>query len=298
MKVNIFDPKNSFSQILRQTEDSNGRFGELLFYTDNTDAEWQIISTHIRNIDEIKNKKLIYIHQEPEGKYLPSEEIIRNCLAIISYYPMHYPDKKVYFSPPLLQWTYGLPCKYIQGQGHIYSKENCLSLQQIFNHKMPKKTKLCSMISSTKYFLPGHKKRLSFLKILLNHFHKKIDFFGFGLNPILDKKDAIDPYYFSISIENDCFDNWWTEKISDVFLGYSKPIYYGCKNINNYFNEDSLKVIDINDIDKSIYLIEECLKNPSSIDSLKLQEARNNVIHKYNMFKLLHDVIIKINKKL
>ena len=53
----------------------------------------------------------------------------------------------------------------------------------------------------------------------MDHFKDKIDFFGFGIKDLKNKKDAIDPYLFSIAIENSKHDNYWTEKIADVFLG-------------------------------------------------------------------------------
>ena len=74
---------------------------------------------------------------------------------------------------------------------------------------------------------------------------------GFGFNPITNKKNAIDPYLYSIAIENSSYRHYWTEKISDVFLGYSAPIYYGCKNLDEYsletvkmFYEDAKKASD------------------------------------------------------
>ena len=79
------------------------------------------------------------------------------------------------------------------------------------------------MIVSSKAFLPGHK-RIKLLEKLVNHFKTKIDFYGFGFNPILNKKNAIDPYIFSIGIENSSLSNYWTEKnfryISRIYLSY------------------------------------------------------------------------------
>ena len=69
----------------------------------------------------------------------------------------------------------------------------------------------------------------------MDHFKDKIDFFGFGIKDLKNKKDAIDPYLFSIAIENSKHDNYWTEKIADVFLGNTMPIYYGCNNIYDFF---------------------------------------------------------------
>ena len=59
----------------------------------------------------------------------------------------------------------------------------------------------------------GHKKRLLFVNELQKTFKDQIDFFGFGFNPIDNKKDAIDPYHYSIALENSNMNNWFTEKL-------------------------------------------------------------------------------------
>jgi hypothetical protein len=41
---------------------------------------------------------------------------------------------------------------------------------------------------------------------------------------------------FHIAIENTSINNYFTEKIVDCFQTRTVPIYYGCKNINDYFN--------------------------------------------------------------
>ena len=66
---------------------------------------------------------------------------------------------------------------------------------------MYQENKKCSIIVSTKSFIKGHKDRLLFAADI-KKFNDKIDFFGFGFNPIKNKRDAIDPYFFSIAIEN------------------------------------------------------------------------------------------------
>ena len=53
-----------------------------------------------------------------------------------------------------------------------------------------------------KIFVQGHKDRLNFTADIMDHFKNKIDYYGFGIKELKNKRDAIDPYLFSIAIEN------------------------------------------------------------------------------------------------
>ena len=125
----------------------------------------------------------------------------------------------------------------------------------------------------------------------MDHFKNRIDYFGFGINPIKNKKDAIDSYIYSIALENSSYDNYWTEKIADVFLGFSLPIYYGCKNIDKFFEKESFLNIDINNLDESIFKIENALDDPNNVDMNSIIISRNKVLENYNLFKLVSDTI-------
>jgi hypothetical protein len=41
---------------------------------------------------------------------------------------------------------------------------------------------------------------------------------------------------FGVAIENVSHRGWFTEKILDCFLLKTIPIYWGCSNIEDYFN--------------------------------------------------------------
>ncbi len=98
--------------------------------------------------------------------------------------------------------------------------------------KIKPKTKIVSAIASGKSWLPGHKLRLGFLQNL----PKNVDMFGRNTNPISTKEEGLDDYMFSIAIENDIYDDYFTEKILDCFATGTVPIYYGTKAISKYFN--------------------------------------------------------------
>jgi len=105
--------------------------------------------------------------------------------------------------------------------------------------KMYKKTKLVSFISSLKGISPGHKFRLSCLEHIQKNCNN-IDFYGRGINPIDSKLEGLKDYKFSVAIENGPFDNYFSEKILDCMLAGTIPIYYGCPNIEEFFNMDGI----------------------------------------------------------
>ncbi len=289
MNVNYFNQDPNFPPILRQTFGKQGKFGDLQFSTNDLNAEWQLVGSHTKSIEGIKDKKIIYLAQEPPEYIKPNKEILEKCLASISCKNIE--GIKTFILPPVLQWTYGQSITLLEGKGHQFDHSNYLTLEDLITMYPPKKEKLCSMILSNKDFLPGHKKRIQFAGKVQEHFQDKVDVFGFGHNPILDKRDAIDPYVFSIAIENCFLDNYFSEKLTDVFIGNTMPIYHGCPNITEYFDEESFIRLDIDNIDKSISIIENAFNNLEIVNVRKIFDSRLRVLIEYNMFKFLHDVI-------
>ena len=102
------------------------------------------------------------------------------------------------------------------------------------------KTKLVSMISSNKSMIPGHRKRLEFV----NKFKDKVHLYGRGFNDIVRKEDGLLDYMFSIAVENAVYDTYFTEKLTDCFATGTIPIFYGCKGVTEYFNEDGIIFLD------------------------------------------------------
>jgi hypothetical protein len=120
--------------------------------------------------------------------------------------------------------------------GHPPYKSDLIDTYEIpeGTYQIYPKDKLVSAIVSSKAFLPGHVKRLEFIKAI----QTKIDLFGRGMGKeIPSKVDALRDYMFSVAIENvSCDDNYFSEKIMDCFLTGTVPIYHGCTNIGEFFD--------------------------------------------------------------
>jgi hypothetical protein len=85
--------------------------------------------------------------------------------------------------------------------------------------------------------------------------------------------DALLDYRFSIAIENlSCDDNYFTEKLTDCFLTGTIPIYHGCLNIGEFFDERGILTFNTQEELKSILdsLNEEKYNN-------MLEYAQNNL---------------------
>jgi len=120
--------------------------------------------------------------------------------------------------------------------------------------KIHDKTKAISFITSNKSYTVGHKKRLHYL----NKFRSHVDLYGRGFFEIEEKEYGLNDYMFSICIEND-FDNlFFTEKILDCFATGTIPIYLGAKDIGKYFATDGIIFLDENTdvtlLNKNLYL--------------------------------------------
>lgn len=162
-----------------------------------------------------------------------------------------------------------------------------------WDDRIIQKTKSVSAVSSNKQMLPGHVKRLDIIKAIMN----KVDLFGRGIREIDSKLEALGDYRFSVAIENDKQDNYFTEKITDCFRTGVIPIYYGCPNIGDFFDING--IITFNSIEE----LKEILNNLSTekynskIDAIKynFNKCKNYPSNNDSLFTLYYNDLI--NKK-
>ena len=119
--------------------------------------------------------------------------------------------------------------KFVPGQGSWIKQPNIRA-----------KNKLVSMVSSNKQMCAGHNKRLA----LVEKFRDQVDLYGKGFKFVENKEEALDDYMFSIAIENDQYETYFTEKLLDCFCTGTIPIYLGAPDIGNYFDMNGVIVLD------------------------------------------------------
>jgi hypothetical protein len=162
-------------------------------------------------------KTIVWLHESPA--------IVKNIIDEIDNNPDQFKDTIVYTCvESLLKYSF---VRYIHPSNSTW----------ISNPKyMPTKTKLVSMISSNKNFTHGHSLRHS----VIQNLPYCVDLYGRGFKEISNKSEGLEQYCFSIAIENDDTDCYFSEKLLDCFLTCTIPIYWGAKKVSTIFNNDGI----------------------------------------------------------
>jgi hypothetical protein len=157
-----------------------------------------------------------------------------------------------------------------------------------------KKTKLISMVASDKGFLPGHRLRHGVIRELLNS-DLNIDIYGRNIQymyndprvkgTIENKKDAMIPYQYTISIEN-VYD-FISEKLYDPIIFDCIPFYWGDMNkVSSYKNS----VISLPHNPKEIVnLIKQIIQYNNSNEIInEVKRFKNDILnHQFNLAEFI-----------
>ena len=284
IKITIGYPNQN---LLRQTPGSSGIWQDCEFFVNSEIGEcdaWVVLQS---------SKGLL----QAESTECPKENLI-----LITREP---PDMMTWNYKYIQQFSTVITCHQNIKHQHVILEQHGqtwhlkeLNFDQLSTMMPGVKPKLASLICSSKSYTPGHRARLCFIEALKDHFGNTIDIFGRGVNPIDDKWDGIYPYKYHIVLENGQFPYYWTEKLTDAFLGFTLPIYSGCPNLTDYFAPESFVPIDINDLSSSISTIENVINSDryeQSFDSIF--EARDLILNHYNLFPMLTKICQNLSGK-
>ena len=166
---------------------------------------------------------------------------------------------------------------------------------------IPIKRKKLSAVMSNKRYTRIQQARLDVLRKISMRY-PKIDIYGRGLSSVdfgnsykgelaynrNCKFRGLINYEYSFAIENSAHENYFTEKLVDCFLSWTKPLYWGCTNLEQYFPTNSYVWIDIN----SPYVVDMVMEEVSKpIDYNALREARELVLYKYNLWPSIQKIL-------
>jgi hypothetical protein len=193
------------------------------------------ITLSISTLNLINNtKNIIWLHESPA--------ILQDLIKIIKNNQSYFIDNNIIVYTcidELQQYSF---VKYIHPSNAAW----------IYDHSnIPIKTKLISMIASNKNFTNGHQIRHN----IINNLPSCVDLYGRGFKEIKNKSEGLDSYYFSIAIENDDTNSYFSEKLLDCFLTHTIPIYWGAQSVDNVFNKNGIiRINSITDICSLSYL--------------------------------------------
>ena len=68
----------------------------------------------------------------------------------------------------------------------------------------------------------------------------------------------LEKYRFSIVVENDISDYFFTEKITNCFASQTIPIYIGARKISDFFNPDGIIYVDCDAMDELKNILKSC----------------------------------------
>jgi hypothetical protein len=122
--------------------------------------------------------------------------------------------------------------KYVVAQSRV-SEDDC---------GIQPKSKMVSMIASHKTISEGHRYRHEIHNKLQSKHN--IEMWGSGYRRFSSKNDPLKDYHFSISVMNCKVDNFFTEVLVDNFRLGTVPIFWGCPNIGEYFDERGIITFD------------------------------------------------------
>jgi hypothetical protein len=289
MTIKISSDRPGFDY-LRQTPGSKGVWDDCQFIVNREcpECDWWVICEGVKTKEHTKVPKdhTILITAEPPGlkQYQPGF-LNQFGVVITAHQDLRHPN--VINAQQALPWWVGVRMRGVEMLSYSKGYDELKAMDATTF----KKEKCLSVISSNVAYMEGHRRRTEFAKALKSHFGDRINSFGRGLQDIEDKWDAISPYKYHIAIENTSCPHYWTEKLSDAFLGCAYPFYYGCPNLEEYFPKGAFTRIEIRDVEGSIDTIEKAIESRVYEKTVAdINRCRELVLDKYNLFPMLAEL--------
>lgn len=249
-------PQKCLTRYNFQTPNHDGIWEDIRGVTKLGSADYYIILDGYNKFEELDEHKKVYFQREPPA-IVSKHAFDHDKAAYIGSYPNHY---------HLATWQLKIP------------------FDKLANLKCPDKKKLLSTVTSRKMTTKGQRQRVKVAETVKN-IVPAMGFYGRGFKPLNQngycKKGGLLPYRYSLACENCQVPNYFTEKIIDCMLCWTKPIYWGCPNIDQYFPKGSYATVDIFHKNAAEMIVEE-VKKPVDYDALG--QARELILNKYNIW--------------
>jgi GR25 family glycosyltransferase involved in LPS biosynthesis len=269
----------------------NYTWNKIKFTWEDTDIDYWVIINYPQEGALYINKKTIVFHMEP---------MCNN------------PDQN-WGAKTWGKWSDPKPYDYLDVRTHKYHYNNATwqlktTYNEFKNNSIVKSSELGNKISSicsSKYFDPGHKKRVDFIKYIEEKSDPdvQIDIWGFDNNlqfknykgacPVDNKDIGIVPYKYYLIAENNIEHNYISEKFWEPILSECLVFYYGSPNVSDYIDSRAFVQIDLTqDFDSVFEIVKNAIKNNLWEERLPyIKEAKNKILDYYNFCPTVERII-------
>jgi len=271
-------PEKLLQRYSLQTPNNSGVWGQVKGVTSFDDADYYVIMDGVSQslINKIDWSRTIFFQREPD--------------SIRPHFMNHQFPDNIFFNGTY-EHFYNVPTWWIN-----------IPFNELSKMRYPKKSKKISSVTSGKANSVNYSNRLRFLCDFAQKY-PNIDVYGRGISHYVNEcwkgelnyngnckfKGLVD-YEYSIVLENTMLRNSWTEKPSDSILSWSFPIYSGATNFSEFFPEESFYNLDVENY--NIDDIIDFINNPlTEIQIEALEESRNLLLHKWNLWPTLSRII-------
>lgn len=253
-----------------------GRWEILLNPEQPVEADYWIVFANARPCDRMRcaPENTLFIAAEPEEKKIYPREFYRQFHRIIDTHGRS-GHPRITLHAPCMSWHVGM-----DPSTHRFVMDH----EALERLEPPARSEnRISVVCSDAAFTPGQRQRLAFLAELKQHLGPRLVHYGRGFQPIDDKMDAILGNRFHLVLENCRAPHYWTEKISDAYLGWAFPFYSGCPNLTDYFPQDSFVPLDPdNPREAAGWIISKLDSPPDVFERQAVAEARRRVLYDHN----------------
>ncbi len=169
------------------------------------------------------------------------------------------------------------------------------------------KTKLLSSIVTSKYFDPGHKLRIDFLKFFENKPDKPdIDIYSWdnhfkfvnhrGHLENYYNDPGLAPYKYCFRVENNSSDNFFTEKVVDTILHECLLFYWGCPNLEQLIPGDAFIRLPLDkSFEDSYNIIINSIQNNEWEKRLPIiKRAKQIILEEHSFIPLLERILLDL----
>jgi len=231
-----------------------------------------------------KNGRRVYFIVEPRNLKSNSILFLRQFNSIFGSIPRKFLGKPNFFNTlPSLPWHIGI--NFSEKKGVV-----SLKFEDLVEIKPPL-INAVSVITSSKNISRAHQQRLEFIYKLKQIMGTELHIFGRGINPISDKFEALSKYRYHLALENNSQSDYWSEKIADPLIALNKVFYSGGQNINHYFSERAVKLININNPVETAQLILTSIRNNAWEQDLStIRSEKAKILGEYNFVNIIKDL--------